>query len=147
MNEKMKNYLNWSRENILKIKYMLNSAKRRNLSLKGKIAFLKMYVLSKVVYITQVVLCPDSVLKELDEMMFNFLWGSSTAKVRRTNVIKEPQYGGLEMIDLKLHFTSILLRWIVRFVDDTQGKWKWLFRFWLEKLGGPYIASVILSML
>ena len=69
-------------------------------------------------------------------MFLIFLWGSATAKVKRSNVINEYQKGGLRMIDFRLQFDSMKLMWFSKYKDDSHGKWKWMFEYWLGKLGG-----------
>ena len=49
--------------------------------------------------------------------------------------------GGLN-IDVNLQFNSFKLKWVLRcfdHVDDTQSKWKLMFDYWCDKLGGSFI--------
>ena len=50
--------------------------------------------------------------------------------------MKDISAGGLNMIDLATQFNSIKIKWICKFIDNSQGKWKWFFEYWFEKLGG-----------
>ena len=57
-------------------------------------------------------------------------------RVKKSYVMKDISAGGLNMIDLATQFNSIKIKWICKFIDNSQGKWKWFFEYWFEKLGG-----------
>ena len=136
---KTSNELNWSDERVLKIKRILDLWKSRYLTYKGKILILKTLIVSRLVYTAHVILCPISVLTKIDKLMFDFLWGSPAVRVKRSYVTQDISTGGLNMIELKHHFNSIKIKWICRFIDDSQGKWKCFFEYWFEKIGGVQV--------
>ena len=117
---KTSNELNWSDERVLKIKRILDLWKSRYLTYKGKILILKTLIVSRLVYTAHVILCPISVLTKIDKLMFDFLWGSPAVRVKRSYVTQDISTGGLNMIELKHHFNSIKIKWICRFIDDSQ---------------------------
>ena len=51
---------------------------------------------------------PNEVLKQLNQLLFKFLW-KGTDKVRRASVINEYREGGLKMIDLETMVKSLRL--------------------------------------
>ena len=123
----------------MKIKRILDSWKGRYLTYKGKIVILKTFILSRLVYTAQVIACPLSVLKRIDKLMFEFLWGSTAVRVKKSYVTQNEAAGGLKMINLQNHFNSIKLNWICKYIDNSHGKWKWFFEYWFEKLGGEQV--------
>ena len=131
--------MNWSEERFSKLKRILDLWKCRHLTYKGKIVILKTFILSRLVYTANVINCPPDMLKKLEKLMFDFLWGSPAARVRKSDVVKDISNGGLNMIDLKTYFDSINLKWVCKLMDDSKGKWKCFFEYWLETLGGVNI--------
>ena len=131
---------NWSEDKVLNIKRTLDMWKNRYLTYKGKIIILKTFILSKLVYTAHVILCPVDMIKRIDKLLFEFLWGSSVSRVKKSNVINDTSKGGLNMIDLSMYFNSVKLKWFSKFVDVTKGKWKWIFEYWLQKIGGVKVV-------
>ena len=62
------------KEILSKIKKLLNWWKQRDLTLIGKIHLLKTYAYSKLISVSSLTPVPEWVLKEIDEICFNFLW-------------------------------------------------------------------------
>ena len=54
---------------------------------------------------------PTDVEKNIETLLFNFLWGSKD-KVSRNKVTKHCKDGGLDMIDIKTLFMSFKAVWI-----------------------------------
>ena len=100
-----------------------------NKEVKGKIVILKTFILSRLVYTAQVITCPSVVLKRIDKLMFDFLWGSTAVRVKKSYVMQNEAAGELKMINLQNHINSIKLKWICKFIDNFRGKWKWFFEY------------------
>ena len=60
---------------------------------------IKSFLIPKFVYIFALLPTPNEVLKQLNQLLFKFLW-KGIDKVRRVSVISEYGEGGLNMIDL-----------------------------------------------
>ena len=132
--------MNWSNERIFKIKQILNLWKQRNLTLKGKIIILKSLIMSKVLYTSQVLSCPKEIVKELDTLFFDFLWGGKPAKVKRSNMLGEIQGGGLNMLDVHTKIASLGINWLCKYLnDDLNENSKTMFNHWFGKIGGVEI--------
>ena len=69
-------------------------------------------------------------LKEVNDLMFKFLWDNKGNKIKRTDMIADYQDGGLKMLDI-IEFNEVLkITWILKYIsDDCQAKWKSLFDF------------------
>ena len=78
------NELNFA-EKIRNLEKTLNSWKRRNLTLYGKINIVKTFGLSKLIYNTSVLVIPENFVKEIDKLIFNFIWDGKPAKIKKIN--------------------------------------------------------------
>jgi len=67
------NELNFA-EKIRNLEKMLNSWKRRNQTLYGKINIVKTFGLSKLIYNASVLVIPENFTKEFEKLIFNFIW-------------------------------------------------------------------------
>ena len=82
------NELNFA-EKIRTLEKTLNSWKRRNLTLYGKINIVKTLGLSKLIYNTSVLVIPGRFIKEIETLIFNFIWDGKPAKIKKSTIIGE----------------------------------------------------------
>ena len=130
------------REKIEKMKKIMSSWSARNLTLLGKIAILKSLVVSQIVYLLSSLPSPPGVIKEINCLLYDFLWDSKGDKIKRTEMINEYNKGGLKMIDLQSFNISLKIKWRKGYLDDNnKGKWKSFVNHYLEKHGGKLVFS------
>ena len=122
-----------------KMRKILSSWSAKKLTLLGKIAVLKSLVVSQIVYVLSSLPTPQGVIKEINSLSYEFLWGNKSDKIKRTEMINDYNKGGLKMIDLQSFNQSLKIKWIKGYLDENnQGKWKSFFDYYLEKHGGKY---------
>ena len=101
------------------MKKIMSSLSARNLTLLGKIAILKSLVVSQIVYLlSSLPSPPGSVIKEINCLLYDFLWDSKGDKIKRTEMINEYNKGGLKMIDLQSLNESVKIKWMKGYLDD-----------------------------
>ena len=66
--------INWD-DNIKKMKKTLVSWKSRDLTIFGKITIIKTLAISKLTFVAQNLTIPDSIIKEINKILFQFTWG------------------------------------------------------------------------
>ena len=72
--------------------------------------------------------------------MYEFLWGSKSEKIKRTEMINEYDKGGLKMIDIQSLNASLKIKWVQSYLNtDNKGKWKSVFDYYLKKYGGKLL--------
>ena len=94
------------------MKKIMSSWSARNLTLLGKIAILKSLVVSQIVYLLSSSPSPPAVMKEINCLLYDFLWDSKGDKIKRTEMINEYNKGGLKMIDLQSFNELLKIKWI-----------------------------------
>ena len=80
---------------------MLNLWKVRNLSLKGKVTVINALALSPLIYLASVIHVPDQVIKEVKNIIVNFIWDGKPAKIAYDVLIQQLQDGGLKLVDME----------------------------------------------
>ena len=127
-------------ENLDKIKKLLNLWSNRGLSLYGKVTVIKSLVIPKFVYTCSLMPVTDEFVKELNRLIYKFLW-NGTDKVTRLSTINDYAKGGLKMIDLDCMIKSLRLAWLQRIYNVTEGPWKWYLSHLLAKFGGLFLLN------
>ena len=102
---------------------MLNIG-QRNLTLKGKIIIFKTLALSKITFLADVLVIPNQIINGLQQIQKDFLWNSSSPKVKYETICKDFQYGGLRNIDIKSKIISLQCSWIKKLHDQSFHEWK-----------------------
>ena len=108
---------------ILVIKRELEQWKRRNLSPIGKICIVKSLILSKLVHIFIALPNPSvQCIKNLERMLFYFIWGHKNDKIKRTKLVQPYSEGGLKMVHVDSFINSMKLTWLRR-INAASSDW------------------------
>ena len=102
---------------------------------------IKSLIIPKFVYVSSLLPTPKEVIKQLNQLVFKFLW-KGVDKVTRLSVINEYENGGLKMIDFKIMVKSLQLTWIKRIFGENDGVWKSYIRQRLKQAGGFFLISL-----
>ena len=94
----------------------------------------------KFVFICSMLPTPKEVVKQLNQMIFKFLW-NGTDKVSRVLTINEYSEGGLKMIDLECMVKSLRLAWLERIFNHNDGIWKRYLGHKLQPFGGLFFMN------
>ena len=87
-------------ERLDSVKKRINIWSSRGLSIYGRVTIIKSLIIPKFVFISWLLTVLKEIVKELNQMIFKFLW-KGTDKVTRLSTINEYENGGLKMIDLE----------------------------------------------
>lgn len=124
--------LNWNCR-IANIKQQILSWERRNLGLLGKICVIKSMLLSQFIHIMQAICIPQKVLKEINTILYRFLWRKKDCnrkafeKVKRVVVNSDIDKGGINMVDVEIMQESFLCQWLKKFsMSNGNAKWTWI---------------------
>ena len=109
----------------------------RRLRLIGKITVLKSLATCQVIHLLSSLQSNDQILKELNNLFFDFLWSGKGDKIKRHVIIRDLKNGGLKMIDIRSFNKALKCAWIKKYLDENnKGKWKCFFDYDLENFGG-----------
>ena len=132
--------LNWQ-PHIESMVRSISNWKKRNLSIYGKIILCKTFVLSKINYIIQSLSLPETVLSEIDRLMFKFIWQKKISnkkpfeRVSRSRLCQEVALGGLNMISVKDQQSLYCIKWIKR-INSAKYESLQLIDYITEQVGG-----------
>ena len=114
-------YYNWVKK-IEKIKNIANMWKRRNLTIFGRVHVIKTYIMSQIVYPASILTISDDIVKQIKEIVYEYLWKGKRDRVKRTAISNDIERGGLNMIDIDNFLRSLKAAWIPKIVN-MKGKW------------------------
>ena len=134
------NYEKNFKDKVFKIKKLINIWSSRGLSLYGKVTVIKSLVLPKLVYISSLLPTPQAIIKEVNQLIFNFL-RKGRDKVTRLSTINTYEEGGLKMTDLGSMIKALRLTWLKRVFSSNKGTWKSYLRYILKDYGGFLLFS------
>ena len=79
--------LNWKNK-IKNMNVLVNNWKKRNLTLFGKVLIIKTLLVSQIIHL--LMFCPisDIIIKQINKIIYNFLWNAKVDKVARNKVVK-----------------------------------------------------------
>ena len=121
---------------LKKLRSTLECWKKRNLSLFGRVTVLKSLALSQIIHLIIVDSIPKDILKTLNRMIYQFIWGSKTERVKRSILTEDYVNGGIKMFDVEKKMLSYRLKWLGRLLNNSEGIWKDMAHFWFQQLGG-----------
>ena len=114
---------------ITKAKSWVKVWSRRDLTLMGKVTIIKSLIFSQFSYLAIPLIKPSySMIKIIDKLTFNFLWGCKTDKIKRDVVKRRVNEGGLGLFDFSDFLTSLKLTLIKKVIDPNFAHyWKNIF--------------------
>ena len=121
-----------------KIRVQLNLWKARHLSLIGKIQIVKTFAFSQLLYLASLSKIPDYYIKEVNKLVFGFIWNGPD-RIKREILVKQYEDGGLKMICSKSLLQVQKVKWIQRVFTSNSKGWKIILLTLLQNVGGDFI--------
>ena len=112
---------------IYDMQSILNFWSARGLPLLEKITILKTLIIPKIIYKASLlpIHLPEKFVKELNKLMFKFIWDSKWEKISRSKLSCSIEEGRAKMIDKKQYFLALKFRHIGKlFNKNYSASWK-----------------------
>lgn len=136
---------------IEEVKKEIGRWAKRNMTPLGKITIIKTLIISKLTHLF--INLPDPsprFLKELDEIIFRFLWGGKTHKVKKSIMCMPYEYGGYKMVDVYTFISTLKISWLRRFIgiEGQSSTWAYLYPMLskVSRFGQGYIEKCLKSI-
>ena len=133
---------------IIEIEKEMKQWAKRILTPLGRLTVLKTLLVSKLNHLIISLPNPSAVtISKLNKAFFEFIWKSSTDRIKREVIIQDFEQGGLRMIHLEKYVYALKLGWVRRLVK-CESKYKTLFQNLYENIeniltkGNTYIEEL-----
>ena len=113
-------------DKIDRIKTILNMWQGRALSLMGKITILKSLVLPQILQLAYVFPLHESLLKDLENLFFDFVWNKGKHLVSKQTLFQNYAMGGFKMLSIIDMVKCAKIMWVKRFCNSINANWKFL---------------------
>ena len=115
------------------MKKSMSQWSRRYLTPIGRLTIVKSLIIPKINHIIMTIPNPSKAfLKELNTLLFKFIWKSSE-KISRAQLSKIHKHGGIKMVNIEKFFCSLKISWLRRYLKSS-GRWKLLANFFAPGL-------------
>ena len=121
---------------VNRIRKTLGGWKHRRLKIRGKVIVVNTLIISKLVYVMNVVDIPERVLKEVEQIISEFLWDGKGVRIAKEVLENEYGDGGLKLINLARKKKALRVKSMVRYLGNKDNHvWKIFLREAINKCG------------
>ena len=120
------------------MKKLTNIWSSRVLSIFAKVTIIKSLLIPKLVYVSSLLPNPAGIIKQVNHIMYTFLWKGKD-KVTRLSPIDNFEGGGIKMIDIDSVVKALRLAWLKRIFNDNESTWNIYLMHLLKDVGGSFI--------
>ena len=89
----------------------------------GKITIIKTNILSQCIHLLTVIPRSVEFLKEVNSIIYNFLWSGKPDKINRATTMLQCSQGGMNMINIFNFEKAIKVSWIKKIIFQTNSQW------------------------
>ena len=89
-------------------------------------------ILEGFIYISGLKLNAKKIIKEIEKIMYAFIWEGKPEKIKREILIQDYENGGLKIIDLEMFIMSLKISWLKRISVSENNRT--IYYIYLEKL-------------
>jgi len=119
------------------MKKKLDGWKKRNLTLMGKSYLIKSVGISALLYALEIQCAPENVIKEVNDIMWYFIWDGKPERVKRTVCMRNVTDGGLGVPNIRALLDACRIKILANIVSDGLETWKLLPKSFLGILNEP----------
>ena len=101
-------------DRIKNMNTLINIWKSRYLSLKGKVTIIRSLILPQIQFLFSMIYIPNNLLKDIETILFKYLWDGKPPKIKRSTIIASIEEGGLNMVDVFAVHTTAKCGWVRR---------------------------------
>ena len=112
---------------IDKMQTTLNIWRSRDLSLTGKTHIIRSVGVSKLLYALEMKTIEDKHIKEINEIIWKFLWSGKNPRFSKSICFQPRRLGGLNLVDINIIKKVKRISWVIRVLkDESEQHWSLL---------------------
>ena len=122
--------------NVDKCKSILNRWLQRDISIFGRVLLSKMDSLSRLIYPAFSLPISTRMIKTINTVNFKFIWRNRCQYIRKNDMVKNYDDGGLNVIDFDIMNGVLKLKWLKSFLTNRHSFWFIVPNMIFKKMGG-----------
>ena len=126
-------------EKLQNLEKTLNLWKMRDLTLMGRVLIAKSLGMSKLVYTASVADINDTIVKEVNRLIYDFIWKGKRPRIKKSTLIGDLSEGGLRAPDFETVVQAQRAMWIKRYLDSNEALWKATLDYYLKDFGKTFL--------
>lgn len=104
---------------------------KRKISFKSKIQVINTFLLSKIWYVARICYPNDKIIKDINKILFTYLWGNKMELIARQTLYLNYEDGGIKFPDFKTKINAMLLHRINSLLNNQTLPWASLAIYWI----------------
>ena len=129
-------------ESIIKsFKKSINLWNWRNLTLLGRIQIIKTYAMPKFMFRAAQIPLTRDIIKEINTVLFQFVWRGRKDKIKRLSLIGDYKDGGLRMLHVESLIKAQRIICLKKNLDGNKSTWKLFLDHYLRDYGGSFLLK------
>ena len=125
-------------EKINKIKSCIQIWKSRKLSYVGKVLVIKSLLVSQIRYLADIRPVPNNVIKEIESIIWSFIWNNKQPLVNRKTMYLNCNEGGVKMLNLRDFIEFKQIHFMYKIISSDYDIWNIIGKNWLKFLDSDY---------
>ena len=117
-----------------KLTTLIDTWKLRHLSFQGRTVVANTLGLSTFLYLGSVCFVPPATIRQINRLVFPFVWSKKREWVRRSSITQPCTRGGLGVVDFDRKLRSLSVMWVKRFLVGCNHPWTYFFRYFLRRM-------------
>jgi hypothetical protein len=130
--------LNWKTKTN-KIQRLLQTWQKRHLTILGRITIVKTLIIPIVTYSASVITIPERIVKQIETMIYAFIWQNKRDKIKRSTMIGQYSRGGIQMCDIRAHIDALRIKWVKLLIHTDTRNWTLIPSHYLNCYGKNYL--------
>jgi len=117
-------------EKIIQLEKSIEKWDVSDLTMKGRVTVVNIYILTKIWYIAEITPPPKKIIRKINSLIFPFIWGIKLEHVNRATMFLPPSKGGWGVIDIKSKMATMHCSHVGNIISARKTKWKELAIYW-----------------
>ncbi|KAL9964740.1 hypothetical protein ACROYT_G028420 [Oculina patagonica] len=138
----------WQKFQELNFEKIINSIKKslttwqwRNLTLLGRIQIIKTFAIPKFMFRASQIPLTKEIIKEINSVLFKFVWKSGRDKIKRKTLISDFKNGGLRMPHIETLIKTQRIMCMKKYSESYDSIWKVFLDNYLFDFGGSFLLN------
>ncbi|KAF3851853.1 hypothetical protein F7725_005208 [Dissostichus mawsoni] len=123
----------------LGITFSKNYIRREDLNICNRITDMKKSLsqgISKLIYPCHSCFVSSANIKKANSIIFHFLWKNKTHYIKKSQLVKEYEKGGIKALDFESMIGTIKIKWLKAFLSQPESMWFHIPKAIFKRLGG-----------